>query len=405
MGNKKKNLVLLIPQMKRGGAERVVSRLSFLLSKEHNIKILVFDDSVITYEVGCDLYSLNIAPRSDKKVIAKIQNAIKRIVSYRKFKKNNSIDITYSFGDTANLVNILSFGKDKKIISIRGFKGIRQGKSLIEKALLKPISVFLCKRADRIVSVSKLMSKTIAKEYNIDERKIYTSYNGYDTKDIFNRSLEELNEFENKVFTDNKTIITAGTFKEEKGYWHLLKSFSELIKVYSDIKLVILGENYRDNENKVKKLADELNIKDSLIFMGYKSNPYKYFSKSTVYVLSSTFEGFPNAMVEAMSCGVPIIASDCQSGPREILAPNTNVFDETETYSHEEYGILVERMNKYENYNPEDIESCDKNLANALEKILTDDKLIKYYAEKAKIRAAHFSYEYWLEKQKRILEI
>ncbi len=405
MENKKRNLVLLIPQMKRGGAERVVSRLSFLLSKEYNIKIVVFDDSVITYEVGCDLYSLNIAPRSDNKVIAKILNAIRRIVSYRKFKKNNSIDVTYSFGDTANLVNILSFGKDKKITSIRGFKGIRQGNSLIEKVLLKPISVFLCKRADRIVSVSKLMSKTIAKEYDIADYKIYTSYNGYDTEDIFNSSLEELNEIENRVFTDNKIIITAGTFKEEKGYWHLLKSFSELIKVYSNIKLVILGENYRDNENKVKKLADELNIKDSLIFMGYKSNPYKYFSKSTVYVLSSTFEGFPNAMVEAMCCGIPIIASDCQSGPREILAPNTNVFDKTETFSHEEYGILVERMNKIENYKSNEIESCDVNLKNAIETLIFDNDLIKLYGEKSKIRSTHFSYDYWLEEQKRILDI
>lgn len=399
------NLVLLIPQMRRGGAERVVSRLSYLLRADYNVKIVVFDNTVMTYEVGCDLYSLNVAPISNKNYILKVINATKRIIKYRKFKEKYSVDITYSFGDTANLVNILSFKKDKKIISYRGFRGVKGKKNLLDKFLFKPISVFLSRKADRIVSVSKLISETIATEYNISRKKIYTSYNGYEINEIYKKSFEVLDGYEKQIFINNKVLITAGTFKEEKGYWHLLKSFAELKKTQNNIKLVILGENYLDNEDKLKKLADELKITNDLVFFGYKSNPYKYFSKSTAYVLSSTNEGFPNAMVEAMCCGVPIIASDCQSGPREILAPSTNIFDITETFAMEEYGILVKRMSKKENYNFGEIEDCDIYLKDAINRLIDDENLIKHYSEKSKIRAAHFSSENWLREQIQIISL
>jgi glycosyltransferase involved in cell wall biosynthesis len=398
-----KNVVLLIPQMRHGGAERVVSRLSFLLNKDYNIKIVVFDDSVITYETGCKVVSLNVPPIKGKKFLSRINNVIKRLYLYRKFKRENNIDITYSFGDTANLINILSFGADKKIISIRGFKRIRIGTSFLEKFILRPVSIFLCKKADKIVGVSDLISSTIAKEYNISSSKIFTIHNGYDIESIRSLSKEGLNKVVAEIFTDNKVIITAGTFREEKGYWHLLKAFSEVRRKYNNVKLVILGEDYRDNKLKVQKLAEELKISDSIFMLGYKSNPYKYLSNSSMYVLSSTFEGFPNAMVEAMCCGLPVIAMDCQSGPREILDPNSDIFRSAESIDFGEYGVLVKKSNATENYNPIDIEREDSLLATAIFEFIEDIELCENYSKKSYSRANYFGYDKWLEKQKEIL--
>lgn len=399
----KKNVVLLIPQMRHGGAERVVSRLSYLLKDDYNIKIVVFDDSVITYETGCKVNSLNVPPLSESKNLNKIYNVVKRLYLYRKFKKKNKIDITYSFGDTANLINILSLGRDKKIISIRGFKRVRVGKSFKERFILKPVSVFLCRKADKIVSVSSLISHTLAKEYNILPSKIFTIHNGYDIEKIKLLSQERLSKEEEHIFSNNNVLISAGTFREEKGYWHLIKAFAEVRKKYDEAKLVIIGEDYRNNKNKVEKLVEDLNLADSVFILGYKQNPYKYFSKSSIYILSSVFEGFPNAMVEAMACSTPIVAMDCQSGPKEIIDPKMNILSITEKIDFGEFGILVKRSNTIENYNPNEIELEDSLLANAILNLMDDAELTKNYSNKSLIRANEFSYEIWLEKQKKIL--
>lgn len=403
MGEKSKKLVLMIPQLRHGGAERVVSRLSFLMRDTYNICIVVFDNTNITYDVGCRIVSLNAKPTVKNNIILKVLNVIKRVYLYNRFKKNNNIDITYSFGDTANIVNILSFGRDKKITSIRGFKRIRSGNGIKDKYILKPISKYICSQSDKIVSVSELISKTLAKEYNINHSKIKTIYNGYDINSIQKKSLEDIPDSLLKKIDGNRVIITAGTFRAEKGYWHLLKAFSIVLKDIKDIKLVILGQDYKNYKEKVEKLAEELNISDDIIFGGYQSNPFKFFSRSTIYVLSSTSEGFPNALVEAMACGLPVIASDCKSGPREIIAPNTNLFKTTESIELGEYGVLVKAMNGVENYQSDIIEDCDKYLANAIKLLLNDDELRMKYKFKAKQRVTDFSYEEWLKKQNETL--
>lgn len=398
----KKNIVLLIPQLRHGGAERVVSKLSFLLKEDFNVNTLVFDDSIVTYDMGSQLDSLNVPSSSKNGVISKGLNVIKRIVRFRKYKSENNIDITYSFGDTANIVNIFSRGKDKKVISIRGYKRIRIGKNLMERIILRPISVMLCNKADRIVSVSQLITETLVKEYNLQHDKVSTIQNGYDVSAIKELSKESLDLQEEKFFANNTVIITAGTFRYEKGYWHLLKAFSIVLNNNKNLKLVILGTDYKNNRAKAEKLARDLGILESILFLGYKENPYKYFSKSNVYVLASIFEGFPNALVEAMSCGVPVVATDCPSGPREILSPSSQLYEICQKSELSEYGILTPKMNPLENYDSSLVENCDIELAEGIDQLLKKDNNI-YYKNKSFQRSKDFDYKTWIIMQKQAL--
>ncbi len=398
----KKNIVLLIPQLRHGGAERVVSRLSFLLTEDFNIKVVVFDDSIVTYKVGCEVISLGVPSSSENNVFSKALNVIKRVLKYKKIKRDNNIDITYSFGDTANIVNIFSKGEDKKLISIRGYKRIRTGKTLIDRLLLKPISVYICNKADKVVSVSELITQTLIKEYNLPSEKVYTIHNGYDLDTIRELSQESLNEAEEKIFEKKNVIISAGTFRHEKGYWHLLKAFSIVLNKKEDMLLVILGTDFNNNKEKVLNLAKQLKIEQSIVFLGYKENPYKYFSKSNMYVLSSVFEGFPNALVEAMSCGLPVVAADCPSGPREILSSTFNINEEFKGIKYSEFGILTQRMSAKENYEPNILEKDDIHLAEGIIELL-DEKNRQDFSNKSLKRSNDFGYSTWLLKQKDIL--
>lgn len=84
------------------------------------------------------------------------------------------------------------------------------------------------------------------------------------------------------------------------------------------MQLLIVGHG--DKETQLRRLIKDLGLESNAILMGGQENPYKFMKHSDLYVLSSLTEGFPNAMVEAMSVGLPILAVDCKSGPREILS-------------------------------------------------------------------------------------
>jgi len=83
------------------------------------------------------------------------------------------------------------------------------------------------------------------------------------------------------------------------------------------VRLVILGEG--EERPALEALVAELGISDSVALPGFVANPFAYMSKASVFVLSSAWEGMPGALIQAMACGAPVIATDCESGPREIL--------------------------------------------------------------------------------------
>ncbi len=111
-------------------------------------------------------------------------------------------------------------------------------------------------------------------------------------------------------------ILGAGRFKHQKDFATLLRAFARLTE-QRDARLLLLGDG--PDRDALEALAAELGLTDRVDFPGFQSNPAAWMAAADLFVLSSRYEGAPNVLVEALACGTPVVATDCPSGPRDIL--------------------------------------------------------------------------------------
>src|SRR5690606_7355967 len=127
---------------------------------------------------------------------------------------------------------------------------------------------------------------------------------------------EELVEHPWAQAGDSPIILGVGRLSAQKDFPTLLRAFSR-VRTLRPARLAILGEGPARTE--LEELARQLDCEDDVLLPGFQNNPFSWMTSSRVFVLSSLWEGLPGALVQAMACGVPVISTDCNSGPAEIL--------------------------------------------------------------------------------------
>ncbi len=171
--------------------------------------------------------------------------------------------------------------------------------------------------ADRMIAVSEGVATDMCQSLGLRREKIDVVYNPVINSEIFKRYESDIDHpwFSSK---NGPVIIGVGRLAKEKGFDQLIQAFKMVSTKKESAKLVILGEG--DERSELEKLADSLNVREQLWMPGFVSNPLKYMAQASVFVLPSLgLEGLPTVLIEAMASGSPIVASDCPSGPREIL--------------------------------------------------------------------------------------
>lgn len=232
--------------------------------------------------------------------------------------KNKNFDIIFSAGDHLNaivlLATIISRSNVKISCSSRVSPFDTYSNFIFSKGwVFKQIMKILMLRANVLTCVSKDMVSQYLKFFKYS--KHICIYNIVKDKYSISKMGEEIDEewLSNKIYP---VIVSAGMLEPWKGYNDLIIAFKKLLE-FKKARLVILGEgSMRKN---LEDLVTKLKINNFVKIKGNVENPLKYFSRADVFALSSHIEGMPNALIEAMMSGCTPVATDCDTGPREVL--------------------------------------------------------------------------------------
>lgn len=374
------NIGLLIYDLRSGGAERVLCKWSDLLSEENNITIYTFDGQAAPEYGFTGKLSVLDLPSRGKNKVKQMLTLVKRYIRLRKQIKQDNIDLLISFCSTANFPAM--FQRIPRIASIRLYSEYFSYRR-IYRYLIKHTHTALAVQTNRLKN--DILSD-VGEKYS---SKIHVIGNPLDTELIKEKMKEEPEaEFLERI-RDKKVICFTASFKTAKNHWNLIKSFNLLHEDMPETVLVLIG-GQGELEEKIHGMVDVSPIKDSVIFVGKTTNPFKYEKYADIFVLPSITEGIPNVLIEAMAVGLPVISTDCPSGPREILIENPDMDVTTEGIECAEYGLLVEPFPNVLDFDINYITKQNTVLFNALKILLSDKKLNDYYRHQANYRTQKY---------------
>jgi len=167
------------------------------------------------------------------------------------------------------------------------------------------------RRADRVVAISDGVGAALAHRFGVDPKRVSTIYNAVDVATVRVRAAEETPRLPPQPF-----IIAAGRLVHQKGFDLLIRAFAARL-AERQLSLVIVGEG--PERSALEALARAHGVEHRVHLPGFVENPWSYFARAAAFVCSSRWEGFGNVIIEAMACGVPVVATDCDFGPREIV--------------------------------------------------------------------------------------
>jgi glycosyltransferase involved in cell wall biosynthesis len=235
------------------------------------------------------------------------------------------------------------------------------------------LKIHLTKRAYRdaeaVIVVSNGEKEDLIKNFGIPGNMVSVVYNP-----VNREAIEKLSGEDAGIDFNVPLVVTAGRLVHQKGMDILLRAF-RMVRDVTASKLLILGGGEKRED--LVSLSQSLHLSEDVVFLGMQMNPFKFMRKAAVFCLASRYEGLGNVILEAMSLGVPVIVTDCPSGPSEIIEGGR-------------YGILVK---------PEDPGA----IAEALLRVLSDRGLQQTLSSLSLERAQDFSLDAQLSQWEEII--
>ncbi|HHD82366.1 MAG TPA: glycosyltransferase [Campylobacterales bacterium] len=382
-----KQVTLFINSLTLGGAERVMAVIASELSQQKiEVNLLCIEkDNVYQLPKEVKVTYLSNLTKHDSSLKKLLYLPI---LGYRlkKYIKKHHVPRIQSHIYRANFTNILAklFGAahEVQVVEVTSISNLKEGS--FSKKINFLLIKLLYKYTDKVIFISERMRVEFLKNLpSIEHHQII--HNPHDIGKI--QTLSKENDFGDFHFNSSKKyLVTVGRLSAEKRITTILDALTDLDE---EIELIIIGDG--TEETALKKYTQELNLTQRVHFLGRQSNPFQYLAKSDIFILASEGEGFPNVIIEAMACSLPVISTDCISGPREILSPNSDINLQLEdTLEVAENGILVPIGNK-------------EILAKGIEQLLIDKKLYARYQQNGLEKSKHYDLENIINHYKEVL--
>lgn len=300
-------LTLISSSLRAGSAERVMSIVAnYWAARGWKITLLTFDDGVESTFYDLDRrikhHSLGIGEKSIDSLFA-LPGNLGRIRALKKAIVDSRPNVVISFVNRTNILTLLACRglKVPTIVSEHVYPAFGE---------LTKFEEFLQKRYYRRASMVTLQTHNALSFFPASE--------GYNTYVLPNPvAVPESPAIESRLYTDDRHLLAIGPLIPQKGFDLLIQAFAQVCERHPEWTLTILGEGEMRSE--LEDLQFQLGLEDRVYMPGSVKNVDAYLRKADLFALSSRFEGFPVALCEAMACGVPVIAADCLSGPREII--------------------------------------------------------------------------------------
>jgi len=302
-------LTLLLPNLGNGGAERVALTLAEeFLARGHEV------DLVLAQAKGELLDHIPAGVRLFDLRATRFRKALRPLIRYLRERRPAALQVSmWPLTIVAILAVKLSATKPRVVVSDHSILSKQYGGSWLARAALKLTTRLLYPLADARICVSKGGAADLARLSGIPGEQFTVIHNPVLRPPASIAQNPALAQLLNGA---EPRILTVGMLKPAKDHELLVRAFALFSKDHS-AKLVILGEG--ELRPILEALVDELALADRVILPGFVSDPWPYYASADLFVLSSNREGFPGALMEAMLAGLPVVSTDCESGPREIL--------------------------------------------------------------------------------------
>jgi glycosyltransferase involved in cell wall biosynthesis len=395
-------LGFLITDLSGGGAERVVSNLARGLT-DHRRELFLFRDlQAYPFEGAIHVLDLPLFSEEAFFRVTPVRTA-RGLWRLSRIKRESRVDRCISFLTWPNLFNILTRAEEQVIISVRNnpSRAVRGPISPVIKGLMRR----MYPRADHVVAISEDVRRDLIENFRLPPDRVTTIYNPI--------RLDEISELTGAPAPPSlaslppaPTVITAGRLTMQKGQWHLIRAFTAVKTIHPEARLLILGVG--PLRERLISLARELGFRvwvqagsdpsaghaeippeTDVIFWGFSDNPFPLLARADVFAFPSLWEGLGNVLIESMAIGLPVVAADCHSGPREVL---TGRLEPRESHRPEwaAYGILAPVCDGVFRGAKEPLRYEEIQWAEVLSELLEDGGARRRYGQQGRLRARDF---------------
>lgn len=378
MNQPQKKIAIFINSLAGGGAERATSYLlPYLVNKGHAV-VLVLTEEELAYPVPKEV-PIHYLDKSGKNEsgVAKLLKLPWLAYRYAQFLRNENITHSFSLLTRPCYINIMArwFTSHpyKLMVSERNFPSMQYGGDHLQARINNFLVKRLYPKADLVVSNAKASAQDLVDNFGVAKERTRTIYNPIDIDKI--QQMEAIKDFFDPNYVN---AVSIGRLVPEKNHTFLL----DAVLPFNHLRLYIFGEG--ELRKSLEEKIQGLGLENRIFLMGFERNPFQYLKAADFFLFGSLNEGFPNVLMEAMCCGLPIVSTNCKSGPDEMMELKEA---KTDDIMFTDYGILtpvndvacMQKALEYVLEHPEFLQACKPNLLQRIQDFRREPILEAYH--------------------------